>query len=639
MKKKLLCGVAVFAVYQAYCDSTAMSVDHALTSHAGNRDSLEAFEDNSDFAYQFRLSGYHVRENEEFLGHKNTTNLRLTPKMLIRNLIFETDVTFGKTSQSVAPARGDLLNALKSQGAYTENSGYSKAKKKNTNYDTPALEKFKDNTSEKARLYRSFTRVTYENEPRNFKVIVGDSPGLVTFGNMQGQSGAGVSFVRSSGMFNKRGEAVLNSQSTITILRPSLVEICQDGCTIQGTVLSPGDYSLADLAPEVNLHDISIVITDDFQHKYEYKVDGNADKNPLHDGEDEFEVRFFVPQKFDPLDPYLRKYSTTVVGSGVYRYGYTKDITLNFNTQAFSGGIKAETGYSYATKYGLLFQSIGASFANDLHRRNAMSAQLFYKTPVLPVGQLTVCFNIVGKGYIDLGATANKNDIYEKIYSLFRLNGDSDYVSPFGESTKKSLSVKYVPFKIAENVGWSFLYKQSWLDHYSRSSYDISLTWRIKDKYKFVSGIGITFDNDGREYANKDILKKIDLQRRFYLGLDVPVGDQISLTSSYDYDDDRALYNKIDYKPASIKGLKITMDSRLYNGCGEYRAHGAKVKYQCKYGDFRIDHNIKMRHKPGIHVNRERLYLNTYVKNNKFVKGQNESFIIQTTKADMIDRK
>lgn len=591
------------------------------------------------FEYQCMLSAYHIRENEKFWGKDNYTNLGFSPTFAIGNWVFEGEFTYGASSANKGVVVDEVMNVAKSQQAYKTSPTFNPDGKENSAFDDKAKKIVARNMWDRQRFFRNYTRFTYEDPGKRYKVILGDSSSHVTFGNMQGLFGAGISIFRSADMFDRKQASVLNSQSAITILRPSLVEVVQDGCTIQANLYAPGVYALSDIAPECNLHNVEITITDDFQHGYTYRVDGNSDKIPLTEGDDEFEVRVLVPGRFDPSDPYTRRYSNTFVFSGVYRYGYSKDLTLQFNTQAYTGGLKAETGYSYSTKFGLFSQAVGISASSNMDSRRAVSAQVYYATPQLPMGTFQVSGGIVGKGYIDLGAGFEKDDIYRRIYNLVKSTTDPDYVSSSYESTTKNLSVRFIPRQIFDNVGFSFFYKQFWEDHRTKYSYDASFTWKIANKYTFVSGIGITCDRDGRTTV-VDITKGTEIQRRFYIAVDIPVGRDVCISSSYDYDDDRSFYSSLEYKPKAIAGLTLELNSTLHNGYGEWRNHGGKVKYESTYGDFRFDHSITMRHKPGIHKNRERIFVNTYIKNNEFVKKYKNSPIVQYSRKDLrSDRK
>lgn len=581
----------------------------------------------NDIFYDALFGFMHVRENEDFLGHKNETNVRLTPNVAFGNFVFEGDFSFGKSSANSSPVRDKIADVVNSQEG-VENRSNLIATGKNQ-----MLKRMAD----RPRFFRNFTRLTYENEASNFKIMVGDAPANVTFGSMQGISGAGISFYRTSSMFDRKAQSTLNSQSCITILRPSLVEVLQDGNTIQANLYAPGVYSLADIAPEVNLHNVELQITDDFQHKYCYKVDVHGDKAPLAENTDEFEFRIFVPHRFDYLDPMLRKYGENVIFSGVYRFAYNNDLTLQANAQGYNGGVKAETGYSYRTRFGLFSQAVGASFANDNGSRRAMSTQFYYLTPKLPMGTISVTFGIIGKGYIDLGVGADKEDINRQIWEYVRNDGRYEYANPFKDTTTKNLTVKYTPCEIFKNVGLSAFYKKEWEDHRSKQSGDISLTWKYKNKYVFTSGIGITVDRDGREIPAG--LKNDEIQRRFYIAVDIPMGDQFDLCSSYDYDDDRSFYSSLEFKPAQVEGLTLELNSTLHGGYGEWRNHGGKVKYECKYADFRLDHAITMRKANGTHKNRERFYMNSYIKNGEFMKKTKNSYLLYNSKKDLQSKK
>lgn len=616
-----------------------------------------------DFLYECLIGAYHVRENEDFWGSDNQTHFRFSPTFSFGNVVFESDFTYGTSKVWFSRNRDRIVNVLQSRWAtgdyiqstatlggvenqniasYMNDAVRSEAEKTAVNslyakktFIDKARNELIGKMANRQRFYRNYTRATYENRAKNIKVVIGDAPANVTFGGVQGPSGAGIAIYRASGMFDKSA-MTLNSQSCIAILRTSFVEILQNGQTIQGGLFAPGVYSLSDLAPEVNLHNIEVQITDDFNHKTKYKVDVHADKRPIAENTDEFEIRAFVPHRFDYLDPFVRKYSNVWAVSGVYRYGYSKDLTLQCAAQAYTGGVKAETGYSLLGGYGLLSQSIGASFANDSNSRNAMSARIFYAPPALPIGTFSFNFGIVGKGYMDLGNGEDQNDMCAKIWKLFSGRTD-DYESPYKESTTKNFTIKYTPCQIFKDVGISLFYKQFWEEHHTRYSYDLSFTWTIAKKYIFVSGIGITYDNDGRDLPKE--VKSIDMQRRFYVAVEIPVCDQVKLCSSYDYDDDRTWYNSLEYKPKQIPGLTLELTSTMHEGYGDWRAHGGKVKYECKYGDFRFDHNITMRHKPGVHKNRERIYINTYLKNGEFSKRIKNSFFISKSKDELRMKK
>lgn len=614
----------------------------------------------NDIFYDALFGIMHIRENEDFLGHKNETNFRVTPNIAIGNFVFEGDFTYGKGSTNSSAPRDKIAHVVNMHhnlfNVKTKPADDKYAEKWDTATDDEAKRKvwaealtekgkkeLLGRMADRPRFYRNFTRVTYENEASNFKITAGDAAANVTFGSMQGPSGAGISLYRTSSMFDRKAQSTLNCQSTITILRPSFVEVTQNGSTIQGKLFAPGIYSLADIAPEVNLHDTELIITDDFNHKYTYKVNVHGDKVPLAENTDEFEFRIFVPHRFDALDPMLRKYGDNVIFSGVYRFAYSGDLTLQANAQGYNGGVKAETGYSCQTRFGLFSQAVGASFANGDGSRRAMSTQFYYLTPQMPIGTVSVAFGIIGKGYIDLGLGADQDDINKQIWDFVSSGNHGDYTNPFQETTKKTLTVKYTPCEIFKGIGISAFYKKEWEDHRAKQSGDISLTWVYKNKYKFASGIGITVDKDGR--LDKDgasiptALKADEIQRRFYVAVDIPVCDQVSLTSSYDYDDERMFYASMEFKPEAVEGLTVELDSKLHGGYGEWRAHGGKVKYECKYADFRFDHQITMRKSIGMHKNRERFFANTYIKNGEFMKKPKGSFLLYNSKKDLKSKK
>ena len=74
----------------------------------------------NDIFYDALFGFMHVRDNEDFLGHKNETNFRLTPNVAFGNFVFEGDFSFGKSSANSSPARDKIADVVNSQNINDE---------------------------------------------------------------------------------------------------------------------------------------------------------------------------------------------------------------------------------------------------------------------------------------------------------------------------------------------------------------------------------------------------------------------------------------------------------------------------------------------------------------------------------------
>lgn len=591
---------SVVAMFVMTSFSEGLAVNAEPTNENPNKSS-SYLEDNLD--YFCNLSFYHMRKNRRFWGASNETSFGINPVISVGNFTVENDGIYGKNTTHYF---ADKVQKSLFNNNYAYNGG-----------------KITKSNKQRHTYHHGYSRLSYNDKENNFKAVLGDVSPSVTFGPMHGISGMGFAITRYEGMYNFSGKKKINSQSSITLVYPSKVEVKHNGCIVQCTFYSPGSYSIFDLAPEARAGDgYEIKITDPMNRSYSVYVDLYGDKYVLSHGKDEFELLVVAPNRVNDFLPYGKRYEKHLLTNAVYRYGITDNVTLSGSVQTYRDQFIGMIGANAKTSLGLFAQSIGISSSSDSddavtgnNGRKAFSFESFYSTQWTRFGKLDILFSILGKGYSDLGRGSATEQMIREFAAFVNVSDlDKFCKDEFIDSQKVHLNIRYAPVKFTEDLTLALAYDSVWQEQRKDHSYDICIDLVLSPKVKCAFGMGLTV----RDYTLSKKPRKDTLTRRFYIALNWMPNEQIEISSSYDYDADRCGNYSITYRPKEVKGLELEFNPISKGSNSKWRSISYKIKYTNKFFDIRLDHaNTRQRTSRS---NKERIFFNTCFSNGKFCK-------------------
>lgn len=556
------------------------------------------FEDNLD--YFCNLSFYHARNNRRFWGANNETSFGVNPVISVGNFTLENDGIYGKNTTN-------YYSDIVKNSLFNNNYSYG--------------DKLAQSNKLKHTYHHGYSKLSYNDKKNNFRAVFGDISPSVTFGTMQGIAGVGFAITRYEGMYDFSGKKKINSQSAITLVYPSKVEVKHNGCIVQCSFYSPGTYSIFDLAPEARAGDgYEIKITDPMNRSYSVHVDLHGDKEVLPQGKDEFELLVVAPNRVNDFLPYGKRYEKHLLTNAVYRYGITDNITLSGSIQAYRDQFIGMVGANVKTGLGLFAQSIGISSNSDSddavsgnNGRKAFSFETFYSTQWTKLGKLDVLFSILGKGYSDLGRGLAAEQMVRE-FAMFNNANDLDIFcrNEFIDSQKVHLNIRYAPVKFTEDLTLALAYDCVWQEQRKDHSYDVCVDLVLSPKLKWAFGMGLTL----RDYTLSSKPRENTLKKRFYVALNWHPCEQIEVSSSYDYDVDRRGDYSITYKPKKFKGLELEFNPVSKGGSQKWRSICYKIKYSNEFFDVKFDHSNNRT--LASRANKERIFFNTCFSNGKF---------------------
>lgn len=205
---------------------------------------------------------------------------------------------------------------------------------------------------------RSASRVIYDDLSHNIRWQLGDlrydqalfqsSPDIAGLGAARG----------AIGLFNDRNIAATTTRS-ITLRRPSTVEVRVNNVLVRQLDLGPGTFDLQDLPLTDGASLVELTIVDDLGEREVVRFSIFSDSSLLSQGESEFSASVGVLAPRGPEGP---EYETNLHAfSGYYRRGFTNRLTLEVDAQATNEARLFGIGAVYGSPVGLFTLHASAS--------------------------------------------------------------------------------------------------------------------------------------------------------------------------------------------------------------------------------------------------------------------------------------
>ncbi|MBR1733851.1 MAG: hypothetical protein IJ730_00120 [Alphaproteobacteria bacterium] len=619
MFKQLLCCSIFCALIFSYAtaDAKIEKKNEAKTEEENhNEDSLFSIGDENAYGF-LNLKAAHERSNTYAFGPKNASAIAMNPVISLGDFTIDADLYYGRqfSYSSVLNSERNLVRTV-SSGLLKEFHDSSKQIK-------AIYAKAMDKNVNKPYFYRQYTRLLYNNDENNFRVVLGDTTTRNQIGYQQAVSGAGISIFRQSG-----NGSVINSSNPIVITRPSKVE-CKLGDDILVTRLfAPGTYYLDDLPEEAKIPGVTLKITDQINRSEVFVVDYFSGYGMLKEGEDDFDLSVIYASRYNVDDPMRVKYANDPNFSGNYRRGLTDVITVGAAAQVYKSSYTVDATAIFGTEYGKISPNI--AFSKDTKHDNALAAGIYYAIPANEYGVMFETFlGVKEKGYSDLRRSEELGNIYNNLMAKYFTNEDlkekfKNSYSP--ESSRQIIARIYS--KPVFGIVPAFTFNGLWSKSSRLREYTLSCACKILEKYTLTVSAGITYD-DPTKGMNQE-----SPDRRLTVALTIPFGDfKVSGTYTHHDEDRLRSYAKVQYNPSEIKGLEITVDEYFKPG---YANPTATVKYKGEHFDFKVDESVKNIYPKStigkkIHNNQQRAYFGTSISSDGFRSYRNSSVNVLRT--------
>lgn len=607
MYSKLLCCSALALLFVGFSttNTNAEQVDTQETQNASIFGS--AFGGLDGF---LNIKAAHERRNDYAFGPKNGSAVAFNPVLGIGKFTADADFYFGEQFSFVPPMHG-LRNMSRTVPVNTLQEFNKQYKNLSGSYKT-AMEK----NIYKEHFYRAYSRLTYQDDENNFRVVIGDTTTRNQIGNQHAIGGMGISIFRQGG-----NGSVINASCPIVLTRPSKIE-CKMGDDILAVrVLGPGTYYIDDLPEEARIPGVKLKISDQLNRSETLQIDYFSGYGMPKGGEDDFDISLIWEASYDIDDPCRVTYANDPRFSTNYRRGISDDFTVGVGFQFYKSSYLIDATTIHNTSFGKLSPNV--SFSHEVFSdtnessKNGVAAGFYYETPTNEYGIMFDTF--IGVKSKDFGdqrrgeeATAAYNAFMDKYFPNDNLK--DRFMHKASESSSSRQIIARLYSKPIFGITPSFTFNGVWSKSERLREYTISLTTKIFDKVTFTATAGLTYDDPYRG------INQQAPDRRLTVALTVPIGD-VKLQGTYTHHDDQRLrgYGKIQYNPSEIEGLEIVAEDYFKPG---YSNPQASLKYDGKYFNLKLEESITNTYKNSAegkvsHVNQQRAFFGTSISPSK----------------------
>ncbi|WP_027134081.1 fimbria/pilus outer membrane usher protein [Geminicoccus roseus] len=283
-------------------------------------------------------------------------------------------------------------------------------------------------------LQRTGSRAVVDFPEQVLRVRAGDL--FVVPGAFQaGADLLGVSVSRSYADLQPTRSVRPTGARSLSIDRPSNVEIYQNGQLTRRLRLPPGNYQIEDITAQLGATDIRIVVEDDAGLRQEIDFSLFSDLSLLEAGIDEFDLTVGVLS--DQVDGSLEYGEDGYVASGFYRRGITENLTAGIEAQADREVRQLGAGLVQATPLGIFGVDLAGSLADAGEAGYALRLDYrsFQDTAADSINQsLQASFEIRSRDFRTIGlfGSAPEGDEMQAAFSYGRALGDRLYGSLSG---------------------------------------------------------------------------------------------------------------------------------------------------------------------------------------------------------------
>jgi hypothetical protein len=552
-----ICGILVsFAVLcTVTCkelEATSGIIAEASAGSAEDAGKDEKFVDPIDIGQEsfLNIKLAHERKNESFWGGQNCSIIGLTPGIRFWDWgILEGGWTYGRQFTYTGWLRSpNYFMKLVGDPAYFDQNASSLTEMGNRCYG----DKLK-----KATCNRSFTRGVINISDMDVRIVVGDTKCSNSIGFQKGIAGGGIS------VFRQRGDgSTINGGTPIVITSLSKVECRRNGEIIALQIFRPGVYSVEDFPEEAKLPGVKVKITDQLSRSEELSVDYFSGYGMCLKGQDDFDVTYLCPHRWDPDDPCRIKYRSVGLLSTNYRRGISDDLTVGVGYQTRElESCEIDATVIGSGVWGKLSPSV--AYSEDSGVRTG-GAGVFYATPPLD-GLLLVetSVSFTGRGFSDLGQGAAMEESYNsfinRYFSPDTVRTHLRRASSVSSSRQVTLRLSTVPLG-EDRISLAFTFCGGWTNsgtgiHTDKKlrEYTFSVIGKSFRCFSWCLSAGLTYDDPskGRNLRSPD--------RRLTLAGTIDLNSEWQVQGNYvHYDAElRRSYVCGTFTPDAISGLEL----------------------------------------------------------------------------------